>query len=454
MTQVQQSLEDKIQASGGALSMLRASNDSTVIFPGIPPEFTNWRDEQAAWHHSVVLFEQSYHMTELHIRGGDAVKFVSQFATNDLSNLTPMRAKQLIMVDPSGHLISDAIIFRESDDFLRVVGPPTASNWLQFNAENTDLSIEVARNDNMIVPRPSRDVFRFQLQGPSALDLMRAVVDGDLPDIKFFRIGEFNIAGHTVRALRHGMAGRPGFEIYGPWEVQAEVRSKIEDIGKQFDLSKAGSVTYPTAAQESGWMPRPFPSIFYGEGMRAFREWLPAKSFEGTCSLGGSFVTEDMSQYLVEPNELGYGPMVHFDHDFVGRDALLARKDDEHRVKVTLEWNNDDVFDVMKRSVGSARPRTKFIALPIPMYATFEYDQVLLGDRLIGISQWCTYSSNAGSVLSTALIDRDDIEMGREVTLLWGEPDSQRRTVEDHDLVGIRAKIAPVPYFDKAIKRD
>ena len=76
MTQVQQSLEDKIQASGGALSMLRASNDSTVIFPGIPPEFTNWRDEQAAWHHSVVLFEQSYHMTELHIRGGDAVKFV------------------------------------------------------------------------------------------------------------------------------------------------------------------------------------------------------------------------------------------------------------------------------------------------------------------------------------------------------------------------------------------
>ena len=88
------------------------------------------------------------------------------------------------------------------------------------------------------------------------------------------------------------------------------------------------------------------------------------------------------------------------------------------------------------------------------MYATFEYDQVLLGDRLIGISQWCTYSSNAGSVLSTALIDRDDIEMGREVTLLWGEPNSNRRTVEDHEVVGIRATIAPVPYFDKSIKRD
>ena len=146
--------------------------------------------------------------------------------------------------------------------------------------------------------------------------------------------------------------------------------------------------------------------------------------------------------------------MVHFDHDFVGRDALMARKDETSRVKVTLAWNNEDVFDVMRRSVGPDYPRTKFIQLPIPMYATFEYDKVLVGDRLIGLSQWCTFSSNAGSVLSTALIDADAVEMGKEVTLLWGEPDSNRRTVEDHEVVGIRATIAPVPYFDKSIKRD
>ena len=52
------------------------------------------------------------------------------------------------------------------------------------------------------------------------------------------------------------------------------------------------------------------------------------------------------------------------------------------------------------------------------------------------------------------LIDADAVEMGKEVTLLWGEPNSNRRTVEDHEVVGIRATIAPVPYFDKSIKRD
>jgi hypothetical protein len=57
-------------------------------------------------------------------------------------------------------------------------------------------------------------------------------------------------------------------------------------------------------------------------------------------------------------------------------------------------------------------------------------------------------------VLSTALIAPEQAVMGQEVTLLWGEPGSKRRTVEEHEVVGIRAKISPVPYFDKSIKHD
>lgn len=446
-------LEAKIQAAGGALELLRDSDVGLVIFPGIPPEFTNWRDEQRAWKESVVMFEQSFHMTELHIRGGDARKFISEFATNNLADLHPMRAKQLVMVDHRGYLISDAIVFCESDDFLRVVGPPTASNWLQYNAEQTSHNIEVTRDENMIVPRANRDVFRFQLQGPNALPLLQEIVEGELPDIKFFHIGEFKIAGKAVRALRHGMAGRPGFEIYGPWNIQQAVRERVEEAGVAFGLRKAGSVTYPTAAQESGWMPRPFPAIYEGDETKAFREWLPAKSFEGMASLGGSFRSDNVSDYFVEPYELGYKPLVHFDHDFIGREALQQRAD-KQRTKVTLEWNNEDVFRIMRESVGNAQPRKKFVALPVPMYATFEYDQVMLDGKPIGISQWSSYSSNAGAVLSTALIDNEQVEMGREVELVWGEPDSKRATVEEHKVVGIRARIAPVPYFEKTIKRD
>lgn len=200
-------------------------------------------------------------------------------------------------------------------------------------------------------------------------------------------------------------------------------------------------------------MPRPFPAIFESPEMQSFREWLPAKTFEAMSSLGGSFVSDSISDYLVEPFELGYGPLVHFDHDFLGKEAL-EKRGEKRRTKVTLEWNNDDVFQVMKQSVGNDAPRTKFIALPVPMYATFEYDQVMLNDNPIGLSQWSSYSSNAGAVLSTALIDNEQVKIGQEVTLMWGEPDSRRNTVEAHQVVGIRAKIAPVPYFEKTIKQD
>lgn len=448
------SLEQKITAAGGVLAMLRASEQGHTIFPGIPAEFSNWRDEQRAWQESVVLFEQSFHMTELHLRGPDALRFVAGLATNNLADLHPMRAKQLIMVDAGGHLISDAILFCEAADFLRVVGPPTASNWLQFSAGRAGLRLEVTRDENMIVPRPRRDVFRFQLQGPNALSLLREAVDGALPDIRFFHMGEFAIAGQTVRALRHGMAGRPGFEIYGPWDAQGPVRARVEEVGARHGLRKAGAVTYPTAAQESGWMPRPFPATYLGEAMKGFREWLPAKSFEGSASLGGSFRSDRAEDYLVEPYELGYGPMVHLGHDFLGRDALAARKGATPRTKVTLEWNNDDVFAVLRRSLQRDRPRTRFIALPIPMYVTFQYDEVLAGGRRIGVSQWSSYSSNAGALLSSALIDAGEAEIGREVTLMWGEPGPRRSSLDEHVVVPIRARIAPVPYFEKSIKRD
>ena len=88
------------------------------------------------------------------------------------------------------------------------------------------------------------------------------------------------------------------------------------------------------------------------------------------------------------------------------------------------------------------------------MYAIFEYDAVQVDGRTVGVSQWQSYSSNAGAMLSTALLEPEAAEIGREVSLLWGEPNSRRSNVEAHEVVPIRAKVAPVPYFEKAIKRD
>ena len=93
--------------------------------------------------------------------------------------------------------------------------------------------------------------------------------------------------------------------------MQDAVRAKVAEIGGKYGLRKAGAVTYPTAAQESGWMPRPFPALYCGADMQAFREWLPAKSFEGGASLGGD-IRVPLLGNLTERHRFSAGPVVVF----------------------------------------------------------------------------------------------------------------------------------------------
>ncbi len=45
----------------------------------------------------------------------------------------------------------------------------------------------------------------------------------------------------SVRALRHGMAGQPGLEIFGPWDDGEAVKEAIVEAGKEFGLRLVGA---------------------------------------------------------------------------------------------------------------------------------------------------------------------------------------------------------------------
>ena len=77
-----------------------------------------------------------------------------------------------------------------------------------------------------------------------------------------------NIAGQTVRTLRHGMAGAPGPRDLGPYETYDEIRDAILEAGKEFGLEPVGSRAYPSNTLESGWIPSPLPAIYTGEKLK------------------------------------------------------------------------------------------------------------------------------------------------------------------------------------------
>jgi glycine cleavage system aminomethyltransferase T len=438
--------------AGGPVKLLRGAQLGPYTFPVIPPEYTNWRDEQRAWKEGVALLELSYHMAELHLRGPQALPLLARLGVNKFDPFAVKRAKQLVLASQDGFMVGDAILFREEEEFFRIVGAPFASDWVQFHAETGDWDVDVERDDSFSIRSGERDVYRIQVQGPLALQLMRDVTDGKLPEIGFFQVGEFKIKGRTVRALRHGMAGEPGFEIYGPWKEQQIIRAAFDRAGEKYGMRKVGALAYATTAQESGWMPMPLPAIYHSEAMKPYRQWLSRFHLETVGSLGGSFHSDNIVDYYVDPVEVGYGPLIDFNRDFVGRDALLQKAKSPKRRKVTLLWNKDDVVDAQRAALFPSGTPAKYINTPYSMYATFQSDAVLKSGKPAGISQWSAYSSNARSFISLALINTELSAPGTELTLRWGEPDSQRRTVEQHDVREIKVTVAPAPLFEKIIK--
>src|SRR5437868_9403823 len=158
-----------------------------------------------------------------------------------------------------------------------------------------------------------------------------------------------SIAAHDVRAWRHCMAGESGFELFGPWADGEAVRSAVVVAGREFGLRLIGARAYSSNTLESGWIPSPMPAIYSGDKMKSYRHWLPADGYEAKASLGGSFSSKNIEDYYLTPYELGYGHIVKFDHDFIGREALEKMAGKPSRKKVTLALNDEDVT----RAIGT-----------------------------------------------------------------------------------------------------
>ncbi|MEU1168486.1 aminomethyl transferase family protein, partial [Streptomyces sp. NPDC005921] len=190
------------------------------------------------------------------------------------------------------------------------------------------------------------------------------------------------------------------------------------------------------------------PAVYSGDAMKPYREWANARSFEGSLSLGGSFVSDRVEDYYVTPWDLGYGHILKFDHDFIGRAALEAKRGEKHRKKAWLSWHRDDVARIFASQYEQGERRFKHIEMPAAFYAASQVDRVERDGRLIGVSTLCSYTANVRGWISVCMIDEDELTYGQEVELVWGEPDggSANPTVERHSQTKIRATVSRRPF--------
>ena len=445
-------LSDRIAAHGGnPATMLQNAQTGAYQFP-IPAAYTNWIEEVRAWRNGAVLLNQSYHMTDLYVRGPDVRALLERVGVNSFATWGRNKAKQLVCCNPDGFVIGDGIVFGLEDDEALLIGRPPACNWVAYQAEISGLNVTTEFDIRSLEnPDKPRKLYRYEVQGPKALDILNEVNEGGPLTTKFFNMGEITVAGCKARTLSHGMGGAQGLELWGPYADHQKVYDRLMEVGAKHGMLRAGARAYSTASQESGWIPSPLPAIYTGEAMKPYRDWLSASSFEAVSSVGGSFEPENVEEYYLTPWDLDYHRVIKFDHDFIGRAALETMVDQPHRVKVTLVWDKEDVLKIFA-GLMEPFPGPKLMEMPSGHYAAHPYDQVLTDGQRVGISTYPVYSANERAWISLAIVRADLAAQGSTVSILWGEANggSAKPHVEPHVQMEVGAEVHPWPIHDAA----
>ena len=140
MSSKNNSLEAKLNQYPSPVEMLRHAQVGGYEFP-FPGEYTNWRDEQEAWQNSVVIFDQSFHMTDVYFEGPDVMPLLSKVGVNTLKNFGPDKAKQVVGVSQRGARPCERRS-RGGHALLRPGGVCRGSKGLQFGDSRRARKVE------------------------------------------------------------------------------------------------------------------------------------------------------------------------------------------------------------------------------------------------------------------------------------------------------------------------
>ena len=165
------------------------------------------------------------------IKGPDAGRLLDRIFTRKVSTLKPGRCGYGIACWPDGGVLVDGILVRLTEDrFWYVQADGDFIGWLKAHALGMDVTISDPHS------------YVHQLQGPKALDLLAAVVDGAAPDdFRYFDAREVSIAGQSVLITRTGWTGEVGFEIYTRPDIDTDALwDRVTEVGKTFGLVNIG----------------------------------------------------------------------------------------------------------------------------------------------------------------------------------------------------------------------
>lgn len=248
----------------------RALGARFVDFAGweMPLQYQSVLAEHRAVRQGVGVFDVS-HLGRLAVTGANATAALTSLFTNDVRRLLPGRTHYTMLLNEAGGILDDMVVWKWGED----------EYWVMPNAANAEVvaAALAAKGAEVVDLRPSTAM--LAVQGPSAPDLMAAVV-GEAP-------GRFRTARRDHLAMAGtGYTGEAGGEICVPAAEAADLHRALVEAG----ATPCGLGARDTLRLEAG------------------------------LALWGSDIDATTT-----PLEAGLDFAVSWDHDFPGREALVEQ---------------------------------------------------------------------------------------------------------------------------------
>ena len=405
------------------------------LYGGVDYEISGYRE--SAWIGTTLNISPVYD-----VYGPDAAKFLTSISVNDFTTLGFETIRHMIICNDKGQILDDGVVMRIGEDRFRTywLNPP-----IQFLTEKSEMDVH---GEDIT----GKEYF-IQIDGIKSLEILEDAFQMDLHDLKFAHRADLDVDGHPVRILRLGMSGWLGYEIHGPIEEYAYMYNRVMASGEKFGARELGTLAYNEFNHTEGG----YPNIGQHYAMPWFEsdpelaDFLREHPSQGGLNSNRVLVgsSTDLDERFATPYDVGWGFLVKYNHDFPGRAALEAVKDNPPRTLATLEWNAEDVGKVFaamndggekvddisaKRDMNE--PRNSYFG-----NTTYRADSVYDADgNKIGITAGRIHSYTYNAMLSLAFVKPEFAKEGTEVVVLWGTPGTRQMKV--------RAKVAHTPYND------
>ncbi|KYK20756.1 hypothetical protein AYK25_04460 [Thermoplasmatales archaeon SM1-50] len=253
----------------------------------MPIQYSSIRHEHFTVRKKVGLFDVS-HMSNLWITGPDATKLISLTTVEDAFRIEDGKSQYTEILRENGTIIDDTIFMHLGEKFMMI--PNAGVNqivtaWLMQQAKKHHL--------NAKIEDVSREYVILAIQGPKAKEALQKITETDLATVKFFGCQIVKIASVECILSYTGYTGEFGFELQiSPPANATKVFDAILTAGKEFGIQPIGLGARDTLRLEKAFM-------------------LAGNEFEGGRT----------------PLEATLGWTIFWDHEFIGKEALLTQKE-------------------------------------------------------------------------------------------------------------------------------